>query len=515
MASGPESQTRKAPAAATGATRRQFMQGGAAAAIAAMSFPHILPAQARGANDRIRVASIGVGGKGGGDVDHAAKAGCEIVALCDVDESAINKKTTLYPKARTFRDFRKLFDEMGNDIDACTVSTPDHCHGLAAETAMLLGKHVYCQKPLTQTVYEARALRKLAQQKKLATQMGNQGSAGDGLRRAVEVIHAGIIGAPKELHVWSNRPIWPQGIERPEGEDPVPANLDWDAWLGPAPERPFKQGVYHTFNWRGWYDFGTGALGDMACHTVNMPFRALKLGYPTVVECEETSTLTKETYPKTSRIRYEFPAREGLPPLKFWWYDGNPGDKQTPPLRPHGETIANIIAMNQNQGGEGGNQQGQGQRRRNRDQQAGGLPPSGALIIGEKGQVYSPDDYGFQFFVKLEGDKTFIPGDKHDAVKAVPVTIPRAPGAKEQEPDEKQKIEWVRMIKDGTPSYSNFDIAAYLTEIILLGVVAMRVGVKNRMEWDGPNMRSTNVSEAARFVRRQNRKGWEDPTAIS
>jgi len=201
-----------------------------------------------------------------------------------------------------------------------------------------------------------------------------------------------------------------------------------------------------------------------------------------------------------------------LPPLKFWWYDGSPGDKTTPALRPHGDTIKEIVAMNQG-GGQGGNE---GQRRRNRDQQqAGGLPPSGALIIGDKGQVYSPDDYGLQFFVKTNDDKTFVPGDKHEAAKAVPVTIPRAPGPKEAEIDEKQKIEWVRMIKDGTPSYSNFDIAAYLTEIILLGCIAMKVGVKNRMQWDGPNMRSTNVSEAAQFVRRQNRKGWEDPTAVS
>jgi hypothetical protein len=523
MASGPESQNPKQPAprattsGSAGATRRQFMQGGAAAAIAAMSFPHILPAQARGANDRIRVASVGVGGKGGGDVDHAARNGCDIVALCDVDESAIKKKTELYPKAKTYRDFRKLFSEMADGIDAVTVSTPDHCHGLAAATAMSLGKHVYCQKPLTQTVHEARALRKLAQQKKLATQMGNQGSAGDGLRRAVEVIQAGIIGNPVELHVWSNRPIWPQGVGRPQGTDEVPKELDWDLWLGPAKERPFKQGTYHPFNWRGWYDFGTGALGDMACHTVNMPFRALKLGYPNVVECEKTSELNNETFPKTSRIRFEFPERDGLPPLKFWWYDGSPGDKTTPPLRPTGDTIKNIVAYTQgNQGAPGGQgQAGGGQRRRNRDVDANGLPPSGALIIGEKGQVYSPDDYGLQFFVKLNDDKTFVSGDQHEAAKAVKKSIPRAPGKAEMEIDEKQKVEWIRMIRDGTPSYSNFDVAAYLTEIILLGCIAMRVGVGRKMDWDGPAMRSTNVSEAAQFVRRNNRKGWEDPTMIS
>ena len=194
---------------------------------------------------------------------------------------------------------------------------------------MNLGKHIYCQKPLTQTVWEAREMRRLAKEKKLATQMGNQGSAESGLRRAVEVIQAGVVGNPKEVHVWSNRPIWPQGIERPRGQDPVPETLDWNQWLGPAPERPYKNGVYHPFKWRGWLDFGTGALGDMACHTVNMPFRACKFGYPNVVECEVASRLFPETFPKTSRIRFEFPEREGLPPTKFWWYDGNPNNDPT------------------------------------------------------------------------------------------------------------------------------------------------------------------------------------------
>src|SRR4051812_16779494 len=302
MASSNQPQENRTGAARAGASRREFVAGGAAAAIAAMTFPQILPAQARGANDRPRVASIGVGGKGGSDVEHAA-AHADIVGLCDVDEKTLNQKKNQFPKAKTYRDFRKMLTEMEKDIDAVTVSTPDHCHGLAATMALMMGKHVYCQKPLTQTVFEARTLRKLAKDKKVATQMGNQGSAGSGLRRAVEVIQAGVIGPVRELHVWSNRPIWPQGIERPEGEDPVPENLDWDQWLGPARERPYKNDVYHPFKWRGWYDFGTGALGDMACHTVNMPFRALKMGYPNVVECEETSKLPTETFPKTSRIR--------------------------------------------------------------------------------------------------------------------------------------------------------------------------------------------------------------------
>ena len=506
MGSSNKKRVARAGAATGGGTRREFLAGGAAAAIAAMTFPHIVGAQARGANDRPRIAGIGVGGKGGSDVEHAARHG-DIVALCDVDQKAIDAKTKQFPKAKVYKDFRKMFDEMSDGIDAVTISTPDHIHGLAATMAMQRGKHVYCQKPLTQTVYEARMLRTLAKDKKLATQMGNQGSAGSGLRRAVEVIQAGVIGPVRELHVWSNRPIWPQGIERPEGEDPVPPELDWDLWLGPAQMRPYKKGVYHSFAWRGWYDFGTGALGDMACHTVNMPFRALKMGYPTVVECEETSKLNKETFPKTSRIRFEFPEREGMPPLKFWWYDGAPQDRQVKALRPP-EDITREIAEFEQSRRQANRQGGQGNAEGDRPR----LPPSGCLLIGDKGKVYSPDDYGSQFYVLTEGEKQFVDGSKHEAAMAVPKSIPRNEG--DGGDDERQKAEWFKMMKGGPAAYANFDIAAYLTEIILLGCIAMRVGVKERMEWDGPNMKSTNVSRAAEFVRRQARQGWELP-AIS
>jgi hypothetical protein len=318
-------------------------------------------------------------------------------------------------------------------------------------------------------------MRQVAKEKNLATQMGNQGSAESGLRRAVEVVQAGVIGNPREIHVWTNRPIWPQGLDRPTGEDPVPASMDWDVWLGPARERPYKQDVYAPFKWRGWYDFGTGALGDMACHTVNMPFRACKLGFPNVVELELASRLYPETFPKTSRIRYEFPEREGLPPLKFWWYDGNPGDPLKP-LRPEADVVREVIATEDK------------------------LPGSGALIVGEKGKVFSPDDYGARFFVVMKGKSEYVPGEQDEACKAVPKSIPRSPGHMQ---------EWFRMMKEGTPSYSNFDIAAYLTEIILLGAVALRVGEDRRMEWDGPNMKSPNIPEAEQFVKRDNRPGWE------
>jgi len=450
------------------------------------------PALLRGQdlNSKIRVACIGVGGKGDSDTDDSARCGGEIVAICDVDESTLKRKAQKYPQAKLYQSYRKMLEEMEKSIDAVTVSTPDHNHAYATLMAMKMGKHCYTQKPLVQTVYEARLVRQVAKEKKLATQMGNQGSAGSGLRRAVEVIQAGVIGAPRELHVWSNRPVWPQGIAGPDGADPVPETLDWDTWIGPAHMRPFKKGVYHGFAWRGWLDFGTGALGDMACHTVNMPFRALKLGFPTLVEAEEHSGMNTETYAKTSRIRFEFPEREGLPPLKFWWYDGNPRDNSVKPLRPDPEIVKEITALR------------------------GDLPASGCLIVGEKGKVFSPDDYGSQFFLLAGDAKEFASavrrvkeGDntvdaEHEAIKDVPKTLPRSPG---------HNREWFNAMKDGKPelAYSNFDIAAYLTEIILLGCIALRVGKGKPMEWDGPNMKSPNRPEAAQFVKRAYRKGWE------
>ena len=460
-------------------TRRQFLtRTSLAVGAASLSFPYV--GNVLGANERINVACIGVGGKGDSDSSDAAKCGGNIVAICDVDQDTLDKKTKefkgKFPELKQYKDYRKMLQEMGKSIDAVTVSTPDHNHGIAAIRAMKMGKHAFCQKPLVQTVEEARIVRQLAKEKNLATQMGNQGSSEPGLRRAVEVIHSGVIGKPLELHVWSNRPVWPQGLDRPLGEDPIPAGLDWDAWIGPAQKRPFKKGVYHTFNWRGWYEFGTGALGDMACHTVNMPFRALKMGYPNVVECEMASRVHAETFPKTSRIRFEFPEREGWPAMKFWWYDGNPGDALRP-LRPDGPAIKEIISTYDK------------------------LPDSGALIIGEKGKIFSPDDYGARFFLCMKGKDEYVAGDQHEATKAIQQTIPRSPGHMQ---------EWFDMMKDPSkPAYSNFDIAAYLAEVILLGCVALRVGEGQRMEWDGPGMKSTNLPEAARFVKRNNRSGWD------
>ncbi|HYE17099.1 MAG TPA: Gfo/Idh/MocA family oxidoreductase, partial [Tepidisphaeraceae bacterium] len=384
-------------------SRRSVLRASAvAASAAAIGFPYVITANVRGANDKIRIAGVGVGGKGASDLDQAASAGGEVVAVCDVDSNQTAAKLKKYPSAKAYKDFRKMFEEMSKDIDAVVVSTPDHLHGVICGAAMKLGKAVYCQKPLTQTVYEARALKQLAKEKKVATQMGNQGSALPGLRRAVECVHAGLIGNVKEIHVWSNRPIWPQGMGAPTKQEEVPAHLDWDLWLGPRANRPYSS-AYAPFKWRGWRDFGTGALGDMACHTVNMPFRAAKLGYPNVIELEEASQIFPESFPKTSRIRFEFPEREGLPALKFWWYDGSPKDKGTPALRPPAELTKEIVEMK------------------------GLLPESGALLIGEKGKIFSDDDYGARFYVMLNEDKKYMGSGNHAATKAIPENYTKPP----------------------------------------------------------------------------------------
>ena len=429
------------------------------------------------ANEKMNIAAVGANGKGASDTICCASE--NIVAICDVDETRATRPLQRFPKAKFYRDWREML-EKEKSIDGVLVSTPDHMHAMVASAAIKLGKHVYCQKPLTQTVYEARYLRKLAAEYKVVTQMGNQGSAESGLRRAVEVIQAGLIGPVRQVHVWTNRPVWPQGIGRPPGSDPIPETLDWDHWIGPAPMRPYKEKVYHPFNWRGWFDFGCGALGDMACHTANMPFRALKLGYPSSIELLGHSELNRETFPKTSKINFKFPEREGLAPVDFYWYDGNPSDMSVKPFRPDADITANIAAKFER------------------------VPTSGCLLIGDKGEIFSPDDYGARFFVKLKSDAELIRSTDHEATKAIPTSIPR--NEFQGDTDTRHHLEWIAACKGQGTCYSDFSIAAKLTEIILLGCIALRVGKK--LDWDGPNMRATNAPEAALFVKRNNRKGW-------
>ena len=273
----------------------------------------------RSPNGRIAMASVGLGGKGDSDSHDAGEAG-DMVAICDIDEKTLNAAgEKKFPKAKRYTDFRRMFDEMGGRIDAVTVSTPDHLHAPVALMAMRMGKHCFCQKPLAHSIYEARLMARVARENQVATQMGNQYTAFDALRKAAAVVKSGALGAVKEVHVWTNRPIWDQGGKRPASQ-PCPKHVDWNLWLGPSPVRPYAFG-YHPFAWRGWWDFGTGALGDMACHTVNMPYMALNLRDPIAVQAE-TAGHDGDGYPRWSIIHFEFPALNGRPPVKLTWYDG-------------------------------------------------------------------------------------------------------------------------------------------------------------------------------------------------
>jgi predicted dehydrogenase len=434
----------------------------AVAAAALSAAPAILRAQNVG--DKLNVAAIGCGGKGTSDIDGVAKTGQNIVALCDVDDNTLGKAKEKYPGAKTYNDFRKML-EMQKDIDAVTVSTPDHTHAPAAMMAIKLGKHVYVQKPLTHTIEEARKLTQAAKQHKVATMMGNQGHSGEGWRVLCEYIWAGAIGDVKEVNCWTNRPIWPQGINRPEGQDDIPKNLHWDLWLGAAPERPYKskhevdgkeQNVYHPFAWRGWWDFGTGALGDMGCHIMDGAMWSLKLGSPTKVELISSTELKKDSAPKASILRYHFPEREGMPPVTLTWSDGG-----MLPNRPAELESGRKLA-------EGDN---------------------GSLFVGTKGKMMA-GTYG--------GGVRIFPEEQHKQTPRPPQSIPRPKGHYD---------EWIEACKGGRPASGSFDYAGPFTEVVLLGNLALRTG--STIEWDGENMKVTNNKAANDFVRKEYRKGWE------
>ena len=433
------------------ASRRQFLQTTAATGIGFWVAGGVQAAESKSPNERIAMASVGIGGKGSSDSSDAGRSG-DMVAICDTDTNRLNGAAKRFPKAKKYTDFRKMLDEMGGSIDAVTVSTPDHTHAPAALMAMRMGKHCFVQKPMTHTIYEARLMGQIARKMKLATQMGNQGTAGVGLRRGAALMRAGKLGTVKEVHVWSNRPIWPQGGPRPK-EAPVPAHLKWDEWLSVAPERPYGNG-YHPFSWRGWWDFGTGALGDMACHTVNMPFMGLDLRDPISVQAE-TSGHNKDSYPKWSIINFEFPANDWRPAIKFTWSDGG--------KRPGKDLL------------DGDNPRG-----------------SGCVVIGTKGKLYSGNDYGS--IDKLYGD---VDVDKSK------IEFTRSPG---------HFAEWIRAIKGGPPATSNFpDYAGPLTETILLGNLAVWVADKGKgekIEWDAKNMKVKNIAGLETIIKPVYRKGY-------
>jgi len=462
----------------SGANRRQFM--GQSAAIGAgfwVGTQAVSKAQ-ESALQAPSAACIGVGGKGGSDTSHINEQGVAIVGLCDVDEDTLVKKGREFPDAQRFSDFREMLDKLGDKVDIVTVSTPDHTHASAALKAMRMKKHVYCQKPLTWSIREARMMREVAEQMGVVTQMGNQGSSEDGLREAVEVIQSGAIGDVSEVHIWSNRPIWPQGKGRPAGSDPIPAGLNWDAWIGPAAMRPYKAGEYHSFNWRGWVDFGTGALGDMACHTTNLSVRALELWDPVAVTAVKNPGLFEgETFPGSSSLKFEFPKRGNLPACNFYWYDGG--------NLPDDEIIHQLPESFQ---------------KKIQAQREGKQKTSGAVLVGSKGLLFSPDDYGASY--------QLLPETDYKEFKAPEQTLPRIPYAGGN--DQRQKWEFVSAIKgDYKPgTFSNFGIAGRLTETILVGNLALRAGEGQRIEWDAKALTSKNVPQVNQFVHREYRHGW-------
>jgi predicted dehydrogenase len=472
---------------------RRLFVGGSAATLGYFLTADALSAARAADNpsEKLRVAGIGVGGKGGSDIEQASKV-MQVVAVCDCDRNTLDKSANHFQVTKKFTDVRKLFDDMAKEIDAVTVSTADHMHAYASLSAMRLKKHVYCQKPLTHTVAEARQMRETAKKFGVCTQMGNQGSAENGLRRAVELVQDGILGNVKEIHVWTNRPIWPQGPEailrvapartaafaaihgKGSGEVAAknpPASLDWEAWIGPAQMRPYDP-IYHPFSWRGWVEFGTGALGDMACHTANMAFRACELTSPTTIEADATD-VNPEVYPTSAKIRYEYPKRGDKPhqsALTFWWYEGMRDRKKVLPPQP----LLDKVLKN-------------GQK----------LSDSGSIIVGDKAILFSPNDYGAQFTI-LAGNEELAKGDR--TPKQLPIN---------NRGDQGMKDEWVHAIREGKPeiAYSNFDIAGMLTEAILLGNVAILAGKK--LEFDAAKVAITNDTAANKLLRTEYRKGWE------
>ena len=447
-------------------TRRDFLLASAAlgsraalgsgAALGASNEPVRAPIRARSPNSRLRIGVVGCGGKGFSDMEACAKTQ-DIVAVCDVDDNQLRRARELHPNATFYHDWRDMLDH--EKLDAITVSTPDHTHAGPALLAMSKGMHVFVQKPLTHTVQEARLLRDAARKSGVITSMGNQGTCLDGLRTAVECVRAGVNGPVREVHVWTNRPVWPQGIQKPEHIDAIPSTLRWDLWLGPAPWRNYAAGKkdsgfngYAPFNWRGFWDFGTGALGDMACHVANMPFYALELDAPTSIEANSEGG-NQQTAPNQSTIKFHFPKKGNREAVILHWYDG--GRKPDPAILPDVK-----------------------------------LANGGFLLVGDKGKLYSPTDYGERFDLYPQEDfKDFTPP---------PQTLLRSPGIHD---------EWLQGILSNTQPMANFEYAAPFTESILLGNLALRCG--ERIEWDAENLRVTNSALAQSLVGKEYRRGFE------
>ncbi len=426
-------------------------------------------------SDTVYIAGIGVGGKGTSDLTSCAESKyAKIAYLCDVDDSRAAKSRENFPDAKYYRDFREMLDKEGKNIDAVTVSTPDHTHAVAALDAMKRGKHVYVQKPLTWSIEEARMLTEAAKKYKVVTQMGNQGGSGDGVRRMKEMVDAGLVGDVHKIVSWTNRPIWPQGIQKPTGNHPIPSDLDWDLWLGPAAYTDY-QPVYVPFGWRGWFEFGTGALGDMACHILDPAFRILPIDYPSEVECSAVSQWgnkfneipLNDSYPSASAVYMKFPVKGSDREIDFTWLDGGIEPERPEELGP---------------------------------EEALGDWSGGIIFEGSKGKIMA-DCYG--------ANPRLIPTARMDSVD-VKETIPRVP--------EGHYVQWVNACKAGygkAELSSPFEYAGPMTEAILLGSLAIRAYQtgkdhlgRKRLLWDAKNMKITNYDDANAFVQRQYREGW-------
>jgi len=406
------------------------------------------------ANDRLNLAFVGCGGQGGENLDKLA--GENIIALCDVDEDRAAGAFKRFPKAKIFRDYRRMLDALHQGIDAVVVSIPDHMHAPVSLAAMDLGKHVYCEKPLTWSIDEARRMATAAKEKKLATQMGTQGMASDRARAGIEIIRSGVLGDVTELHVWTDRPTgwWPQGVDRPRDTPAVPSTLDWNLWLGVAKARPYHP-AYCPFAWRGWKDFGTGAPGDMGIHNAAMPFAALELGNVASAEIIETSELKAETFPAWSRLKLEFGANGPRGPVKLYWYDGG--------KKPSAELVGGAK-----------------------------LADNGAIIVGTKGTLSSAEWTG--------GDWALLPADRFRDFKPPARSGPRAP-------EHSHHQEWLAACRGGAPAFCRFDgFASRLTEAMLVANLALRTG--RRIQWNSAAMAAEGCPEASEFIKRQYRAGW-------
>jgi predicted dehydrogenase len=408
-------------------------------------------------SDKLNLAGIGVGGRGADNLGELASE--NIVALCDVDDERAAPTYNRYPKAKRFRDFRKML-ESEKAIDAVMIATPDHTHAVAAMAAIKSGRHVYCEKPLTRTIQEARALAQAAREAKVATQMGNQGMAFEGNRLIKEWIWNGAIGTVREVHVWSDRPshegklFWAQGIDAPKDSVSVPSTLDWDLWLGPAPYRPYHP-AYVPFVWRGWWDFGSGGLGDMGVHNLAPVFTTLKLGPPESVYSSST-LVYPDSLPLATVVHYDFPARDGRPPVRVHWYDGGILPARPPEL--------------------------EDDRTLPRD--------DGIIFVGDEGKM---------LVLGWGGESPrLIPETRMQAYRRPARTLPRSAG---------HHREWIKACKEGTPTESNFDFAAPLTEALLLGTISVRLGGA-RLRWDSAGMKVTNLTEANDYLHYEYRKGW-------